>query len=47
MTIEVAVGTGGPIKTLPFTIQTKSVFDGKTLFWKAYFMRLSGHQQVS
>jgi len=47
LTIELTVRTGGPIKTLPFTIKTKSVFDGKKLLWKAYFMRLSGHQRVS
>jgi hypothetical protein len=37
----------GRIKTLPFTIQTFTVFDGKSLLGKACFMRLSGHQQVS
>jgi len=44
---EVTVETGGRIKTLPFTIQTKPVFDGKSLLRKACFMRLSEHQQVS
>jgi len=47
LTVELTVRTEGRIKTLPFTIQTKSVFDGKNLLWKAYFMRLSGHQRVS
>jgi hypothetical protein len=47
LAVEVAVKTGGPIKTLPFTIETQPVFDGKSLIWKAYFMRLSRHQQVS
>jgi hypothetical protein len=35
------------VKTIPFTIQTKAVFDGKSLLGKAGFTRLSGHQQVS
>ncbi|RIZ35631.1 hypothetical protein AXX02_06410 [Pseudomonas aeruginosa] len=47
LAVEVAVRTGGRIKTLPFTIQTKAVFDGKGLLGKACFMRLSRHQQVS
>jgi hypothetical protein len=47
LTVKLAVRTGDWIKTLPFTIETKSVFDGKSLLWKAYFMRLSGYQQVS
>ena len=47
LAVEVTVETGGRIKTLPFTIQTKPVFDGKSLLWKADFMRLSEHQQGS
>lgn len=47
LTVEVTVETGGRIKTSLFTIETKPVFDGKSLLWKACFMRLSGHQQVS
>ncbi len=47
LAVELAVRTGGRIKTLPFTIQTKAVFDGKSLLGKACFMRLSEHQQVS
>ena len=47
LAVNVAVRTGGRIKTLPFTIETKPVFDGKNLLWKADFMRLSGYQQVS
>ena len=47
LSVELAVSVEGLIKTLPFTIETKSVFDGKTLPWKAYFMRLSGHRRVS
>jgi hypothetical protein len=47
LTVEVTVETGGRIKTSLFTIETKSVFDGKSLLWKACFMRLSEHQQVS
>lgn len=47
LTIKLTVRTGGRIKTLPFTIETKSVFDGKTPPWKAYFMRLSRHRRVS
>lgn len=47
LTVELTVRTGGLIKTLPFTIETKPVFDGKTLPWKACFMRLSGHRRVS
>ena len=47
LSVELAVSVEGLIKTLPFTIETKSVFDGKTLLWKAYFMRLSGHRRVS
>jgi len=47
LAVKVAVRTGGRIKTFPFTIETKPVFDGKSLLWKADFMRLSGHQQVS
>lgn len=47
LTVELTVRIGGRIKTLPFTIETKSVFDGKKLFWKACFRRLSRHQQVS
>ncbi|MFZ5485150.1 MULTISPECIES: hypothetical protein [Pseudomonadota] len=47
LAVEVTVETGGRIKTLPFTIQTKPVFDGKSLLRKACFMRLSEHQQVS
>ena len=47
LAVEVAVRTGGRIKTVPFTIQTKAVFDGKSLLGKAGFMRLSEHQQVS
>ncbi|WP_230852057.1 hypothetical protein, partial [Ralstonia solanacearum] len=38
---------GCSTKTLPFTIQTFTVFDGKSLLGKACFMRLSGHQRVS
>ena len=45
--MERAVRTGGRIKTVPFTIQTEAVFDGKGLLGKACFMRLSRHQQVS
>ncbi|MCO2376555.1 hypothetical protein FA354_16540 [Pseudomonas aeruginosa] len=47
LAVEVAVRNGGRIKTLPFTIRTKAVFDGKSLLGKACFMRLSEHQQVS
>jgi len=47
LAVEVAVGTGGSIKTLPFTIQTKPGFDGKCLLGKACSTRLSRHQQVS
>ncbi|OKQ86629.1 hypothetical protein CDC26_07845 [Pseudomonas aeruginosa] len=47
LAVELTVRTGGWIKTLPFTIQTKPVFDGKSLLGKACFMRLSEHQQVS
>ncbi len=47
LTVELTVRTGGRIKTLSFTIETKPVFDGKTLPWKACFMRLSGHRRVS
>ncbi|PPU25877.1 hypothetical protein XarbCFBP7408_04595 [Xanthomonas arboricola pv. guizotiae] len=47
LTVELTVRTGGRIETLPFTIETKPVFDGKTLPWKACFMRLSEHQRVS
>ena len=47
LAVKVAVRTGSRIKTLPFTIQTQTVFDGKSLLGKAGFMRLSGHQQVS
>mgnify|MGYP001233291008 CR=1 FL=1 len=47
LSVELAVSVEGLIKTLPFTIETKSVFDGKTLPWKACFMRLSGHRRVS
>ncbi|RQQ59413.1 hypothetical protein DF021_22360 [Burkholderia stagnalis] len=47
MAVELTVGTGGRIKTLPFTIQTKTVFDGKSLLGKACLTRLSRHQQVS
>ena len=47
LAVELTVRTGGLIKTLPFTIETKPVFDGKCLLWKACFMRLSKHQQVS
>lgn len=45
--MKLAVGIGGRIKTLPFTIQTQTVFDGKSLLGKVGFMRLSEHQQVS
>lgn len=47
LTAKRTVRTGGRIKTLPFTIETKPVFDGKKLLWNADFMRLSGHQRVS
>ena len=47
LAVKVAVRTGGRIKTLPFTIQTQTVFDGKSLLGKAGCMRLSEHQQVS
>ncbi|MBA8883341.1 hypothetical protein FHW13_001168 [Dokdonella fugitiva] len=47
LAVKVAVRTGSRIKTLPFTIQTQTVFDGKSLLGKAGFMRLSEHQQVS
>ena len=47
LAVELTVRTGDRIKTLPFTIQTKPVFDGKSLLGKACFMRLSEHQQVS
>jgi hypothetical protein len=47
LAVELAVRTGGRIKALSFTIQTKAVFDGKSLLGKAGFMRLSEHQQVS
>lgn len=47
LALELAVRTEGRIKTVPFTIQTKPVFDGKGLIGKACFMRLSRHQQVS
>lgn len=47
LAVELTVRTGDRIKTLPFTIQTKPVFDGKSLLGKACFMRLSGHQRVS
>lgn len=47
LAVELTVRTGGRIKTLPFTIQTSTVFDGKSLLGKAGFMRLSEHQQVS
>ncbi|WP_372360701.1 hypothetical protein ACCQ10_11460 [Xanthomonas sp. NCPPB 1325] len=47
LAVELAVRTEGRIKTIPFTIRTKPVFDGKGLLGKARFMRLSRHQQVS
>ncbi|MCO2867583.1 hypothetical protein FA274_13225 [Pseudomonas aeruginosa] len=47
LAVAVTVGTGGRIKTLPFTIETKPVFDGKSLLGKASVTRLSRHQQVS
>lgn len=47
LAVALAVRTGGRIKTLPFTIEAKTVFDGKNLLRKAYFMRLSEHQRVS
>jgi len=43
LTVELTV----TIKTLSFTIETFTVFDGKSLLGKACFMRLSGHQRVS
>jgi len=47
LAVRVTVGIGSRIKTLPFTIETKPVFDGKSLLGKACAMRLSRHQQVS
>jgi hypothetical protein len=47
LTVEVTAETGDRIKTSLFTIETKSVFDGKSLLRKACFMRFSEHQQVS
>lgn len=37
LTVEVTVRTGVRIKTPLFTIETKSVFDGKSLLCKACF----------
>lgn len=45
LAVALAVRTEGRIETLSFTIQTKAVFDGKSLFGKAGFMRFSEHQQ--
>jgi hypothetical protein len=47
LAVNVAVRTGGRIKTFLFTIETQPVFDGKSLLWKADSMRLSEHQRVS
>ncbi|PNF76393.1 hypothetical protein CXK95_13420 [Stutzerimonas degradans] len=47
LAVVVTVGAGGRIKTLPFTIETKPVFDGKSLLGNASVLRLSRHQQVS
>ena len=35
LTAKRTVRTGGRIKALPFTIETKPVFDGKKLLWNA------------
>jgi len=40
LAVEVAVGAGGSIATLPLTIQTEPVFDGKCLLRKACSTRL-------
>ncbi|HIC7211918.1 hypothetical protein [Burkholderia stabilis] len=37
LAVALAVRTEGRIETLSFTIQTKAVFDGKSLFGKAWF----------
>ncbi|MBK4784345.1 MAG: hypothetical protein FT714_08500 [Pantoea sp. Pent] len=47
LAVKLLVRTEGRIKTVPFNIQTKLVFDGKGLPGKACFIRLSRHQQVS
>ncbi|RBA62166.1 hypothetical protein DQ403_00760 [Stutzerimonas zhaodongensis] len=47
LAVAVTVATEGRIRTLPFTIETKPVFDGKSLHRKAAVTRLSRHQQVS
>ena len=47
LAVKLAVRTEGQIKTVPFTIQTKLVFNGKGLSGKACCMRLSRHQQIS
>ena len=44
LAVEPAVRNEDRIKTLPFTIETKLVFDGKSSLRKAYFMRPSEHQ---
>ena len=44
LAVDVTVEAGGRIQTLPFTILTKSVFDGKSLFRQACSMRFSEHQ---
>ena len=45
--MNVAVRIGGRIKTLPFTIQTPTVFDGKVFSGKLGLCGFSEHQQVS
>ncbi|OWS74989.1 hypothetical protein CBW22_15710 [Pantoea sp. VS1] len=47
LAVKLAVRTEGRIKTIPFTIQPKPIFNGKGLSGKACFMRLSRHQQIS
>lgn len=47
LAVELTVRTEGRLKDLPFAIETKQAFDGLYLLWKACFMRLSRHKQLS
>jgi len=42
LAVELRVRTEGQIKTLSFTTQTQSVFDGKNLFFKTVLCRYPG-----